>query len=77
MTYKLNPAIKKIESPVNLIFPDGNKKSYENGAAAADDVFEKHYIISGLRAVDDEIEIEVTEAVILPVNWTEEEQTFF
>lgn len=32
MTYKLNPEIRKITSLVELVFPDGEKRQFENGA---------------------------------------------
>ena len=49
MTYKLNPELRKILSPIVLIFPDGTKQQYESGKAAADDVFDHKYLISTLR----------------------------
>jgi len=76
MTYKLNPALKNIESPVILII-NGNKKEYENGEQLTNAVFTKNYDIQSIRAVNNSIEIELKEREIFPVNWTGEEQTFF
>jgi hypothetical protein len=35
MTCKLNPAIKKVVSPIVLIFPYGERKQYKNGKETA------------------------------------------
>ena len=40
MTYKLNPEIGKITSPVELIFLDGEKRRFDNGAEACSAVLE-------------------------------------
>lgn len=39
MTYKLNSELNKIESPINLIFPNGESKKYVNGEAVTEEVF--------------------------------------
>ena len=40
VTHKLNPSLGKIESPVVLIFPSGERRKYQSGAGAVADVFE-------------------------------------
>ena len=39
MTYKLNPELKKIQSPLVLLI-DGEKTEYENGNALTEQIFE-------------------------------------
>ena len=78
MTYKLNPAIGKIESPIVLIFPGGEKRNYKNGAGGVEDVFDHKYLIESLRAVGDVVEITLTESTEMNSStWIGEEQTFF
>lgn len=43
MTYKLNPIIEKIESPVKLILV-GECREYKDGSAASNDSFDKNLI---------------------------------
>ena len=77
MTYKINPEVSKIESPIVLVFPNGEKKSYHSGIDVAEAAFDRRYIISTLKAVDDKIEIDLLEPVLAGSNWIGEEQTFF
>ena len=42
MTYKLDPSISKISSPVVLIFPNGTGREYGNGVAVVEDHFEEN-----------------------------------
>ena len=49
MTYKLNPEIAKIVSPVVLII-DGAEIICEDGAEAAEMTFEKYYVIETISA---------------------------
>lgn len=77
MTYKLNPEIEKIKTSVLLILPDGSRQEYRSGAEAAAAVFDRHYVIDEIRAVDSRIIILVTELKPMPTSWTGEEQTFF
>ena len=76
MKYKLNPELRKIQSPITLIIGDEHKK-YINGTSLTEDVFGKRYVISSIRAIENVIEIELEEAAVNAVNWTGEEQTFF
>lgn len=47
MTYKLDPSVSKITSPVLLIY-DGCEKVFENGKQLADAVFDKNYLIDSI-----------------------------
>ena len=78
MTYILNPEIQKILSPVVLVFPDGMKLQYESGKAAVDAVFDRKYVISTMRAVNDIFELMLVEQETPNMNWSgEEPSTFF
>ena len=77
MTYKLNPEIRKILSPVVLAFPDGTKQQYVDGNTVADDVFDHKYLISTVRAVDDIIELKLVEQEAPNMNWSGEAATSF
>lgn len=57
MTYKLNPEISKITSPVELFFPDGESEKFESGAEVCSAVFENRYIVKELRGKNNEIVI--------------------
>ncbi len=77
MTYRLNPEIGKIESGVVLIYPDGSRKEYSSGMMAADDTYDKRYLITGLKAVDSVIELQLKEQDIPVMNWCGEENVSF
>ena len=77
MTYKLNPEIRKILSPVVLIFPDGTKQQHASGKAAADTVFDHKYLISTLRAINDAIELKLVEQEAPIMNWSGESAASF
>ena len=72
MTYKLNPEIRKILSPVVLIFPDGMKQQYLDGNAATEAVFDRKYVVSTIRAEDDIIELMLVEQETPSMNWNGE-----
>lgn len=57
MTYKLNPEIGKITSPVELIFPDREKRRFNNGAGVCSVVFERRYVVKEINVVDATVEI--------------------
>ena len=77
MTYKLNPAIEKKESPVVLAFPSGERQRYQNGAAVVKDVFDHKYLLEAFRAVEDTVEIILTEPEMNSSTWIGEEQMSF
>ena len=77
MTYKLNPAIGKIQSQVVLVFPDGERKKYITGAAACEDVFDRRFMIESLRAVENTVEVVLSEQIVVNTSWIGEEQTSF
>ena len=77
MTYKLNPSLEKIQSPVILILPDGERREYIDGAAVTEDVFNKMLLIDSLRAVGNTVEIKLAEPKVETTTWIGEEQTFF
>ena len=77
MTYKLNPSLGKIKSPVVFIFPGGERRRYQNGMEVVETVFDHRYLIESLRAVGDVVEIDLTEPEMNSSTWIGEEQTFF
>lgn len=77
MTYKLNPEIRKILSPVVLIFPNGMKQQYTDGNAAAEAVFDHKYVVSTMCAEDGIIELKLVEQEAPSINWNGEAATSF
>ena len=77
MTFKLNPEVRKIISPVILVFPDGSQKEYECGSQVADAGFDHRYIIESLKAEDGVVILTLAEQKIQGVNWTGEEEVSF
>ena len=60
MTYKLNPEVEKIISPV--VVTDGkNRWEFANGRKAEEAVFDKRYNITSYRAMGDTVEVSVEE----------------
>lgn len=77
MTYRLNPIIEKIQSPVKLILPDRLVREYESGTAASADTFDKNYVISSITAEEGTVVITLSESQTAGSSWVGEEQTFF
>lgn len=77
MTYKLNPAIGKIESPVILYLPSGERRRYRNGAGVVEDLFDRRFMIESLRAVENTVEVVLSEQIVVNTSWIGEEQTSF
>lgn len=61
MTYKMNPEVEKILSPIKLVFENGDAEMYDDGRHLARAVFDKHYNISSYEVKDNCIEIRVYE----------------
>ena len=76
MTYRLEPGLCRITSPVLLIFPDGTEKRYENGREVTEAVFGRRWRVADIRAVDNTVEIRVEESLAPEINAVGEE-TFF
>lgn len=76
MTYKLNPELRLITSPVTLIFPGGVRHQYSSGAAVADQVFNERYRVTEIRAAGDVVEISL-KPMTTPVINAIGEETFF
>lgn len=77
MTYRLNPAIEKIISPIVIVFKDGQRIEFSDGKSAASAVFDKHYIVTCVRAVRDRVELTITENKGPEINWIGEENISF
>ena len=61
MTYRIEPWVEKITSPIIAILADGKKCEYENGAAVVKAIFEKHYVINEISAIDGEVVLHLVE----------------
>ena len=79
MTYKLNPEIRKITSPVILTFHDGaDEQRFPSGEALADAVFHKNYRIEAISARNDHVVLTVKEnSAVNTMNWIGEEAVSF
>lgn len=77
MTYKLNPIIEKIDSPVKLFLPDKSVREYESGTAACKDTFGKNYQIKSFCAEGSTVVVMLSESQTAGSSWVGEEQTFF
>lgn len=64
MTYHLEPWIKKIVSPIVLIYPDGERQDFHNGAEVAANIFSEPYRITTIHAIKNTIEISLQDASI-------------
>lgn len=77
MTYKLEPWVGKINAPITVVFPGGEKLRLENGSAVAKSVFDKHYVVSSIGAEADRIILKLEEIELLSTGWIGEEQQGF
>ena len=78
MNYKLNPELRKIISPIILIFPDGTEKFFTSGAETANAVFDKRYDIVEITAKDNMIRLKLIDQQDMPtINWIGEEAVSF
>ena len=79
MTYKLNPEVRKIISPVALTFGDGaDEQRFPNGEALANAEFDKNYCIEAVSARDDCVVLTVQEnRAVNTMNWAGEEAVSF
>ena len=73
MTYKLEPGLSRIISPIKLHLPGGEIKEFENGTEACRAVFDHRYVVRKIRAVEGTVEIKLEE-MEMPGNG---EETFF
>ena len=77
MTYRLEPWIRKIDSPVIVTLPDGTQKRYISGSAAAEDIFDRHYVVEKIEALGGEIVLTLKEVEVAGSTWVGEEQQGF
>ena len=76
MTYKLEPGLSRIMSPITLLFPTGLKKEYQSGKEVCEMAFDRNYRVTEIWAAGDRIEIKLepmTTPMINPIG----EETFF
>ena len=60
MTYKLEPGLERITSPIVLIFPD-HTESFSSGEEACKAAFDKRWRVVEIRAVESTVEIKLEE----------------
>lgn len=61
MKYKLGLDIRKIVSPVIFSLPDGSEQRYLNGSAASRAVFNRRYLVSTIRALENKVIITLSD----------------
>lgn len=61
MTYKINPEVEKILSPIKLVLENGESQMFESGKQLAQAVFDKHYNIQSYEVKENYLEIRVYE----------------
>lgn len=76
MTYRLEPGLARILSPITLHFPDHTTCRFSSGEELTGTVFDKRYRVVEMRAVDNTVEIRVEEMAVPEINALGEE-TFF
>ena len=72
MTYKLDPSIEKIISPVILTYPNGQQQEFSDGKAIMEQDFSEKYCISSISAKDYKVQI-----VIRTANSVDADVSFF
>jgi hypothetical protein len=77
MTYKLNPELEKILSPVALIFSDMTRQEYPDGKSVTEAVFNRCYRVESLRAIEGTVEIKLVERSAPEMIWSGEESASF
>lgn len=76
MTYKIEPGLGRIMSPILLCFPDGHTANYSSGEEVCRAVYDRKYRVVEIRAVENAVEIRLehtTTPMINPIG----EETFF
>ena len=75
LTYKLEPGLTRITSPVRLVMKD-EVREFESGLAATEAEFDKKWKVTEIRAAGDVVEVSVIETdvpYVKPIG----EETFF
>ena len=62
MTYRIEPWVGTISSPIIAVLPDGENRRYENGELAAKAVFDKHYVVKELSATNGAVILHLVES---------------
>ena len=69
MTYKIEPFIEKIKSPVVLVIGE-DRREFEDGDAACRAVFDRKWKVAKIAAIENKIEVSLEES-------DEPDQSFF
>ena len=76
MTYKLEPGLGRIMSPILLRFPDGHTASFSSGEEACRAVYDRKYHVVEMRVAGHMVEIKLELTAVPEINAVGEE-TFF
>lgn len=77
MTYKIDPNVKLIVSPVITVI-DSKETLYDNGAVLSETTFDKYYVITRITARDSIVVLELEENKrINDLTWVGEEAVSF
>ena len=68
MTYKLNPELRKIQSPVVLVLPDGSETDYPDGIALTEITFTTRYVVQRMLAKGNKVVISLEKGPDMPDN---------
>lgn len=68
MTYKLEPGLGRIVSPVTLLFPDGTTASFSSDKELCKMAFDRNYKVTEIRAVEDVVEIRLETVAVPDIN---------
>ena len=76
MTYRLEPGLARITSPIILLFPDHTTRRFSSGDDVCKAVFDRKWRVVEITTGDGEIELLVEEMTVPEINALGEE-TFF
>jgi len=76
MTFKLEPGLARITSPIILLFPDHTTRRFSSGEDAVRETFDKRWKVVETRAKGDVVEIRVEPMTVPEINALGEETYF-
>ena len=77
LTYKLNPELKIIVSPVVLVCPGNERMRFANGEQAAAATFDRRLLIDTISAEGGTVVLTLKEQEPTNLNWAGEESVSF
>ena len=76
MTYKLEPGLGRIMSPILLRFPDGHTAFFSSGVEVCRAVYDRKYRVVEMKAVENMVEIKLELTAVPEINAVGEEAFF-